>query len=179
MVLRRFTEADVDALVALDADPEVMRYLTGGRPTPRAVVEREVLPRILREYARREGLGVFAADAREGGDFLGWFELRAREGPAPTVAELGYRLRRPVWGQGLASEGARALVDHGFVACGLVRVVAETMAVNHASRRVMDKAGLRHVRTFHPSFDDPIPGTEHGEVEYALTRDAWLRGRGG
>ncbi|WP_338065529.1 GNAT family protein [Amycolatopsis antarctica] len=48
------------------------------------------------------------------------------------------------------------------------------MAVNLASRRVMEKAGMRHARTFHVEFDDPIAGTEFGEVEYALTRTEWL-----
>ena len=45
------------------------------------------------------------------------------------------------------------------------------MAVNLASRRVMEKSGLRYVRRFNLDFDDPLPGTEQGEVEYALTRD--------
>lgn len=62
-----------------------------------------------------------------------------------------------------------------FTTLGLRRVFATTMAVNLASRRVMEKAGLRYVRTFHLEFDDPIPGTEHGEVEYAVTADEWQR----
>jgi len=45
------------------------------------------------------------------------------------------------------------------------------MAINLASRRVMENAGLKCVRTFHPRWEDPLPGTEHGEVEYALTKD--------
>ena len=49
------------------------------------------------------------------------------------------------------------------------------MFVNQASRRVMEKAGLSHVRTFHLQWDDPIPGTEHGEVEYEVTRAMWER----
>jgi RimJ/RimL family protein N-acetyltransferase len=47
------------------------------------------------------------------------------------------------------------------------------MAVNTASRRVMEKAGLRYARTFHLEFDDPIDGTELGEVEYELRREDW------
>jgi len=53
------------------------------------------------------------------------------------------------------------------------RVWAQTMAVNSRSRRVMEKAGLAYVRTSHEEFDDPLPGTEHGEVEYALTKAEW------
>jgi RimJ/RimL family protein N-acetyltransferase len=62
------------------------------------------------------------------------------------------------------------LVALAFADLGVERVWAETMAVNLASRRVMEKVGLRYVRTFHLEFDDPVEGTEFGEVEYALTR---------
>jgi len=54
-------------------------------------------------------------------------------------------------------------------------VVAETMAVNAASRRVMEKAGLTYVRTFHQEWPERIEGDEHGDVEYALTKDEWDR----
>lgn len=56
---------------------------------------------------------------------------------------------------------------------GVRRVWAETMTVNDRSRRVMAKAGLRYVRTFHLQWGDPIPGAEHGEVEYELRVEEW------
>jgi len=55
------------------------------------------------------------------------------------------------------------------------RVVAETMVVNAASRRVMEKAGLQYVRTFHQPWPYPIEGSEHGDVEYALQKADWER----
>ncbi|MEV0215328.1 GNAT family N-acetyltransferase [Micromonospora sp. NPDC050695] len=169
--LRRLTVADVDALVELDSDPEVMRFLTGGVATPPAMVRDEQLPRLLAQYERHPGLGRWAALDRGTGDFLGWFALDpSADG---TEADLGYRLRRSTWGRGLATEGSRALVRYAFETVGVRRVWAETMAVNERSRRVMVKAGLRYVRTFHLQFDDPIPGTEHGEVEYELRADAY------
>lgn len=171
LALRRFTASDVDDLVALDADPAVMRFL--GRPTPRSVVVERTLPRILAEYQRFDRLGCWAAEERATGEFLGWFELRPPPGGSPEDVELGYRLRRAVWGRGLATEGARALVRTAFAELGVRRVWAQTMAVNAASRRVMEKAGLRYVRTFHLRVDDPLPGTEHGEVEYEIRRDDW------
>ncbi len=167
MLLRRFTQDDAPLLVALDSDPEVMRWLTGGVPTAPASVEDEVLPRILTGYADPRGPGFLAALDRSSGEWLGWFELRPVAGRG---LELGYRLRRAVWGRGLATEGARALVRAAFAEFGADRVFAETMAVNRASRRVLEKAGLRHVRSFDPGYRDEIPGSEHGEVEYALTR---------
>jgi RimJ/RimL family protein N-acetyltransferase len=171
LLLRRFTVSDVDDLVELDSDPAVMRFL--GRPTPRAVVEGEALPRILAEYERFDRLGCWAAVERATGEFLGWFELRPPPGGTPDDVELGYRLHRAAWGRGLATEGSRALVRMAFADLGVQRVWAQTMAVNTASRRVLEKAGLRYVRTFHLTFDDPLPGTEHGEVEYELLRDDW------
>jgi RimJ/RimL family protein N-acetyltransferase len=174
LVLRRFTEADVDNLVRLDSDPEVMRFLTGGEPTPRAVIQNETLPDILRDYNRGPA-GRWAAIKRSTGEFLGWFALQPPEDGSVTDVELGYRLQASVWGQGYATEGSHALIRTGFTELGVQRVFAETMAVNTASRRVMEKAGLKYVRTFHLQWDDPIEGTEHGEVEYELRRFDWAR----
>ena len=66
MVMRRFTAADVDLLVELDSDPEVMRYITGSRPTPREEVEREVLPAFLGYYERFAGYGFWAEGDEHG-----------------------------------------------------------------------------------------------------------------
>ncbi|HEV2633698.1 MAG TPA: GNAT family N-acetyltransferase [Actinocrinis sp.] len=172
--LRRFTADDVDNLVFLDSDPQVMRFLTNGRPTPRATVQNEVLPAILRDYERGP-LGRWAAAERATGEFVGWLSLQPREGGGAREAEFGYRLRRASWGRGYATEAGRALIRKGFTDLGVQRVTAETMAVNLASRRVMEKCGLTYVRTFHLQWEDPIAGAEHGEVEYELRREDWLR----
>jgi RimJ/RimL family protein N-acetyltransferase len=179
LILRRFTDADVDNLVALDSDPGVMRFLTGA-PTPREVIETEILPEFLVEDGSR--LGCWAAVERSTGAFVGWFQLRRPQWPleahGPGDAELGYRLRTSCWGKGYGTEGSLALIRKAFAELGVARVVATTMTVNIASRRVMEKAGMRLVRTFHVAFPDPLPGTEHGEVEYALTRDDWASAGG-
>ncbi|MGP3928010.1 GNAT family N-acetyltransferase [Streptomyces sp. 8N616] len=94
-MLRRFTEADADLLVALDADPDVMRFLGNGSPTPPEMIIDEVLPAILRRYERFPGFGHWAALERSSGAFLGWFEFRPPEEAAdPESVELGYRLHR-------------------------------------------------------------------------------------
>jgi RimJ/RimL family protein N-acetyltransferase len=80
---------------------------------------------------------------------------------------------------GYATEGSRALIDKGFADFGIERVNAETMAVNVGSRRVMEKAGLRCVRTFHADWPVRIPGDEEGDVEYAITRAEWEADRRG
>jgi RimJ/RimL family protein N-acetyltransferase len=173
--LRAFTLDDVDLLTELDSDPAVMHFINGGRPTPRAEIEAEYLPAWLAYYERYAGYGFWAAIELATGEFVGWLHLRPPDESAPDHPELGYRLRRSSWGLGYATEGSRALVDLAFRELGAQRVFAETMTVNTASRRVMEKAGLRFVRTFHQEWPDQIEGDEHGDVEYALTRAEWER----
>ena len=172
LVLRRFTGNDRELLVELDGDPAVMRYLTGGRITPRLRVETAMLPAILRDYDRHPGFGAFATHTRADGEFIGWCMLVPEDGGRPGEAELGYRLRKAAWGKGYAAEGSRALIELGFTRRGLTRIFAETMAVNTRSRRVMEKVGLRYELTYFPPFA-PIEGFEHGEVRYVLDHAEW------
>jgi RimJ/RimL family protein N-acetyltransferase len=166
--LRRFTVDDVGLLVELESDVEVMRFLTG-QATSRGEVERVVLPEILKMYAEHPRLGTFAAEAADG--FVGWFGMQPTADP--RTVNVGYRLRRPAWGKGYATEGTRALIAHAFTELGMERVEADTMAVNHRSRDVMRRSGLRFEKVYHEHFDDPLPGTEFGEVLYAVDRATW------
>ena len=188
LLLRQFTMEDVELLVELDSDPEVMSFINGGNPTPRREIVEEVLPNWLAYYERSGHLGFWAAEkrglgegARKGssaGEFVGWFHFRPglnddgarRQDSEP---ELGYRLRRSAWGKGYATEGSRALIDGGFTHHDVTQVFAETMVVNTASRRVMERCGMRAVRFFHADWPCRIPGDEHGDVEYAITRSEW------
>ncbi|GAA1702271.1 GNAT family N-acetyltransferase [Kribbella yunnanensis] len=170
LVLRQFTFDDVDLLTGLDSDPEVMRFLTG-QPTPRAEITTVVLPAILKVYDEHPGLGTFAAHEKAGGAFVGWFGLQPTG--EPSTVDVGYRLNRAAWGKGYATEGTKTLIDYAFRQLKMDRVIADTMAVNHRSRAVMRRSGLRFVRLWHEHFDDPLPGTEFGEVEYALDRQTW------
>jgi RimJ/RimL family protein N-acetyltransferase len=189
MALRRFTGADAANLVSLDGDPLVMRFLTGTASSP-ARIRDEVLPQLTGCHLRHPGFGYWAAETRARGEFIGWFGLRPvtpgdgamvhwpdARGQA-RVAELGYRLRRSAWGRGYATEGARALVRRAFTGLGAEQVVATTMAVNTASRRVMEKAGLRYARTVHLDWPEPLDGSGHGDVEYRLLREEWLASTG-
>ena len=129
----------------------------------------------LERYARFGGHGNWAATDRETGEFLGIFKFHPSTPEEVDNFELGYRLRRSTWGRGLATEGSLALVHKGFAELGLRRVWAQTMTVNTGSRRVMEKAGLRYVRTFFSTWPEgPIEGSERGDVEYALTKQEWL-----
>lgn len=161
LTLRPVAPGDVDLLVELDSDAEVVRFITGGRPTsPEAVAA---------SISRGVGWQWLAYD-RADGAFVGWFAL---DPVGDGSFELGYRLRRDAWGRGLATEGARALIDLAFTDHGATRVWAQTMAVNRRSRAVLERCGLRYVRTFRGDWDDPIAGSEHGEVEYEIRRSGW------
>ncbi|MCX4821120.1 GNAT family N-acetyltransferase [Streptomyces sp. NBC_01142] len=175
LALRRFSESegDVDRLLGLDNDPDVMRFINGGRPTTRDAIRTEVLPRFLHDCPCIGDRVFWAAEERGTGQFLGWFVLRPLEDHSCAVVELGYRLRRAAWGRGLATEGSLALIRKGFTELGVQRVTANTMTVNSRSRRVMEKAGLRYVRTFFEEWPDVIEGSGLGDVEYALTKADW------
>jgi RimJ/RimL family protein N-acetyltransferase len=177
LLLRRLTDADVDVLVELDADPEAMRYITGGRPTPRDHVANGFLPWASSFYER--GCGIFALIEKETGEFVGRAGIHPTDDRPADELELGYRIRRSSWGKGYATEASRALIDKVFTDLGARRVWAQTMTVNAASRRVMEKLGLRYVRTFHLDWDEEIEGTAEGDVEYAITRNEWENRQGG
>ena len=152
--------------IGLELDPEVMRFLNGGR----AVDHEQEEPSATFLMPRGTEPHVWTARHTADDTFVGWFCLWPE---SETLAELGYRLRRADWGRGLASEGAAALVDWGFSNCGYDKIVATTMVVNHASRRVMEKIGMNHVRTVLVDWPDPIAGSEYGDVWYELTRSGW------
>ncbi|XVU30040.1 GNAT family N-acetyltransferase [Actinoplanes sp. CA-054009] len=177
LTLRQFTADDADLLIELDSDPAVMRFLSGGEPTAPEVVRERMLPGLLAAYERWGGnLGVFAAEEKESGAFIGWFILRPeREGPLDEV-ELGYRLRQAAWGKGYATEGSKALLAKAFTELGVIRIWADTMALNKGSQNVMKKAGL----TFTGTLETPpdmmkVEGADLGGVRYEITKEQWER----
>ncbi|GAA4364989.1 GNAT family N-acetyltransferase [Paeniglutamicibacter cryotolerans] len=176
IALRQFTAEDAGLLYDLDADPDVMRFITGGPATPLAQIRSEVLPAFLAYHRAGPDFGFWAAQEPIAGTFMGWFHLRAEHGTPDTEPGLGYRLRPEFWGRGLATEGSRALIGHAFSVASVpvTRVVAQTLAVHDASRRVMEKAGMVLVRRFTADWPVRLEGDEFGDVEYAITRATWL-----
>lgn len=167
LVLRPVSPADRADLVALEMDPEVMRYLNGGLPVhEQGGVHGDFLT------PRGTEPEVLAAHERETGCFVGWFAL-FDDGLVSGLktAELGYRLRRQAWGQGYGTEGASALVAEALGRLGFDRVRAQTMAAHLGSRRVMEKAGFCYAETVFPPSLVAIPGSERGEVIYEVRRN--------
>jgi RimJ/RimL family protein N-acetyltransferase len=164
--------------VELDSDPEVLRYLSPG-PRTRAEVK-EAHQRRMAAAGTVPGLGFWVGFVD--GDFVGWWILQPPEGPGQPYgidqADLGYRILRRHWRQGLASEGSRELIRYGFMDMRLRRIFAQTLAVNTPSRAVMTSLGMHYVRSFPADYPAGIPGVHQGEVEYAITREEWLRAAG-
>lgn len=136
---------------ALNADEAVMRNLTG-RASDSSETDAEWNQRLNERSDSARGLGYWLG--RMDGEFVGWWGLGACAWDA-TTANLGYRLRRPYWGAGLATEGSKALLTHGFETVGLSSVWASTTLRNTASQRVLEKLGMRYtgIRFDHAQFD--------------------------
>ncbi len=164
--LEPVTDDHLPLLVELNSDPEVMAFILGRAATPEETYA-EWRRRLDHQSDATRGLGYWAGF--EEGGFVGWWSASAFEAH-PELSGVGYRLRRAAWGRGLATEGARLMVDRAFEDPSVERVVASTMAVNVGSRRVLEKVGFAHTDTWHEEWVDPVPGSEQGEVGYTISR---------
>jgi ribosomal-protein-alanine N-acetyltransferase len=140
--LRVVVPGDFHDLFRLDSDPRVMKYIADGKPATRDAVAQR-LKRFIRYPALYPDLGVWRTARRDTGAFIGWFALNYAG--KSTDIEVGYRLLPEAWGQGYATEGAKALVDYGFDDLDLDRIIGLTHPGNKASQRVLMKAGLEDV----------------------------------
>jgi ribosomal-protein-alanine N-acetyltransferase len=146
LLLRRLVPADLDAYYGrVYADPDVMRTLPPGGPLSRAEFDARA-PRMMVEHWERHGFGPWVVVHKADGEVVGHCGLRYW--PETTDVEVLYALGRDYWGRGLATEAARASLRHGFETLGLDRIIAAAFADNVASRRVLERIGLRQERTF-------------------------------
>jgi RimJ/RimL family protein N-acetyltransferase len=166
MALTRTNWPDVDDIVALNADAEVMRYLDNGRPMTAARVLAEEMPRLMAHNGRADRLGSWVARDRGTGSFLGWFMITPVDEPLRTV-ELAYRLRRRAWGRDYDIEGMARMIEIARAA-QVSTVTSTMMAVDIASRRLMEKAGLHLVKTAGSETAGPTAAAACREVNYAL-----------
>jgi RimJ/RimL family protein N-acetyltransferase len=171
LLLRQWRDDDLDPLAAMNADPEVMRFIGDGSLRDRQQTAAG-LAQVRREWSER-GYGLFAVEVLQTGQLAGWVGLAV---PAflPEVlpaVEIGWRLGRAYWGAGIATEAARVVLRFGFDDCGLDRIISIRHVDNRASGRVMDKLGLRFDRrTVVPAHGQPV------EVR-AITHGEYLAGR--
>ena len=137
--LRPFELVDQEAIHAVYADPEVMRFV--GHGAHRTMAETATALRTYGDVLARRGYSFLAVTEREGGALIGDGGLHPLGGVGPDV-ELGYTLGRRAWGKGYATELGQALVEYAFTVLRVQRVVAQVEPANAASRRVLTKLGM-------------------------------------
>ena len=165
LVLRTFRRDDLPEYAALNAHPEVVRYL-GGEPLTRQHSD-EIAEWAQQVYAE-EGIGLLAVERREDGVFLGMCGLHHQES-YPDDVEVAWRFAYGYWGNGYATEAATAWLDHGFATLGFPRIISITDTPNERSLAVMRRLGM--------TFDHAAQIEDEGEVFdaviYSITAERW------
>ncbi|MEU3688599.1 GNAT family N-acetyltransferase [Streptomyces narbonensis] len=157
LILRRWTDDDLVPLAEINADPEVMRWIGDG-----SVRDLDETAGDIERYEEEwddEGFGLFAVELLASGELIGFAGLSVPEGLPELMAEveISWRLGRPFWGQGYASEAAHAVLEFALQDRGLDRVVALTHISNTAAENILGKLGMTAEReTNHPVFDVPL-----------------------
>lgn len=162
LILRDWRDADREPFAAMCLDPRVMEFFPG-------LLDRSRCDRFidgLTEHLAKNGFTFWAMEERASGRFAGftgltWTDFEADFTPA---VEIGWRLPAIFWGKGYASEAARAALDYGFTMMALGEIVAITAEINHRSRAVMERIGMRRDVTGdfdHPHIPDGQPIKRH------------------
>ena len=172
LLLRPWRSSDHEPFAAMSADPEVMEFFP-------ALLSREESAQAIgriEEHYREYGFCFFAAEWIGRAPFIGFIGIAhvLFEAPFTPAIEIGWRLARPYWGHGLATEGAQAMLSYAFRNLGLEQIVSFAVPGNIRSRRVMEKIGMRHEHAGnfeHPHLPAGHPLRRH--VLYRLTRTEW------
>ncbi len=166
LTLRPWQERDRAPFAAMNADPHVMAFFP-------SLMTREQSDEAIDRYLSaldRDGFSFFAAEHRETGAFAGLIGLQTMRDVVPNLPqpaiEIGWRLTPQFQRQGLATEGATAIVDFAFQQLDLPEVVAITALANTASRNVMEKLGMTHKPEL--AFDHPRVPAGHPHQRHAL-----------
>lgn len=144
--VRHLTRDDSDNLFAVTSDAELMRHMGDGQPLSRELSDKWIEVSI-NNYTTK-GYGCSAVIDKRDGEFIGFCGLvRSEVAEPPDDAELIYALKKPYWGQGLATEAGAAMVKYGYQSCGLKRIIATIDPANRGSIRVANKIGFVFSRT--------------------------------
>jgi RimJ/RimL family protein N-acetyltransferase len=168
LVLRRWRAGDRAPFAALNADPAVMEFF----PALLSEAESDALADVLDAAIAARGFGFWAVEAPGVAPFIGFVGLSVPPFAAPFTpcVEIGWRLARPYWGRGFATEAARAALAFGFDRLGLGEIVAFTVPGNLRSRRVMERLGM--TRRAEDDFDHPLLPPGHALRRHVLYRMA-------
>ncbi len=144
------TRKHADLLFELDQDPEVMRFINGGKPSTREEIETKYLPRMESYTTPEKGWGIWGVWLTQSNEFIGWILIRPMhffdEARNDDDLELGWRFKRSSWGKGYATEAAQAVVK-ALESNGVQQISALAVEKNGASINVMKKLGMEFVKT--------------------------------
>jgi RimJ/RimL family protein N-acetyltransferase len=145
LLLRPWEDRDLRPYAAMNADPLVREFF----PALLSAEESDSEVRRFQRRFERDGFGPLAAELSAEKRFIGFIGIQTMPFEVPSLPqpaiEIGWRLAPAYWRRGLATEGARAVLDHAFSTLDLQQVVAIAAASNEASRAVMRKIGMRHI----------------------------------
>ncbi|MER6240230.1 GNAT family N-acetyltransferase [Streptomyces clavifer] len=150
LTLRRWLASDLEPWAAMNADPEVREHLGDLLTREQSAAS---LTRFQADFEQR-GYGWWAVEVEATGEFIGFAGLdRVEDGMPFAGVEIGWRLARPAWGRGYATEAALSVLSYGFDTLDLHEVLAVTTATNLRSQAVMRRIGM--TRDPADDFDDP------------------------
>lgn len=157
LLLRRWKPSDVEPYTELCSDPEVMSWIGSGDLRNREECFEAISS--FENFWEENDFGLFAVELLGNNNFIGFTGLAIPDflpKVMPSI-EIGWRLARSTWGNGFATEAARASLEFGFNECGIDRVVSIHQLGNEASGRIMQKIGMRLFReTIDPSCQRPV-----------------------
>jgi RimJ/RimL family protein N-acetyltransferase len=162
LIIRKFTTEDLPKLIELRVEPEVYKYLGGDAlQNPEAI---KIRLQFYIDCYEKYGFGMSAVIWKETDEMIGWSGLQ----PLADTGEIevGYGFAQEFWGKGLATECAKAWLDHGFNKANLERIVAVAYPENNASWRVMEKLGMKYEK------NEEHYGSDC--VFYAISKDEYL-----
>ena len=143
LIFRPFTEEDLPKLIEQRSDPDVNRYLGGpARQNAEALATRL---KFYMDCYDKFGFGSCAMLWRESGEMIGTAGIQPLEDTGEI--EVGYSIIKPYWGLGIGTEAAKGWMEYGFNTAGLERIVAIAVEENTASRRIMEKLGMKYEKT--------------------------------
>jgi ribosomal-protein-alanine N-acetyltransferase len=146
LTMRPLLCGDLETLAAIWADPEVTRFLPSlGVPIPREAVEKSLISSI--EHWQEHSYGTWAIVEDVSSVMVGYCGLRYLN--ELKEVEVLYGLAKAYWGRGIATKAAKASVLYGLNVVKLDKIIGMALANNHASRRVLEKAGLRYEKQIH------------------------------
>lgn len=168
LILRELIPADADGMLALNSDPEVMRYLAGYLIS--TIEEARENIQFIRQQYKDNGIGRWAVIEKESNEFIGWAGLKLVTTPTNNHVnyyDVGYRFLKDYWGKGYATECTIVALQYGFTQLKADTIYACADAANIASNRVLQKTGLSMDGTFY------LDGVLHNWLK--INREEWAQ----